>query len=57
MTYLIVLNQMCLFAYDDKVYVSINSLNDRDILQHDIDRLTKWSSGRFRTLELINVKF
>ena len=30
-----------LFADDAKIYKSINSLNDHDILQHDIDNLTK----------------
>ena len=33
-----------LFADDAKIYKSINSLNDHDILKHDIDDLTKWSS-------------
>ena len=33
-----------LFADDAKIDKSINSLIDRDILQHDTDNLTKWSS-------------
>ena len=32
------------FANDAKVYKSTNTLNDHDILQHDIAKLTKWSS-------------
>ena len=35
---------MYLFADDAKIYKSINSLNDHDILQHDINNLTEWSS-------------
>ena len=35
---------MYLFADDTKIYKSINSLSDHDILQHDVDNLTKWSS-------------
>ena len=34
---------MYLFADDAKIYKSINSLNDHDILQYDIYNLTKWS--------------
>ena len=33
-----------LFSDDAKIYKSISSLNDHDILQHVIDNLTKWSS-------------
>ena len=33
-----------IFADDPKIHKSINSLNGKDILQHDIDNLTKWSS-------------
>ena len=39
-----------LFADDAKIHKSINSLNDHNILQHDIDNLTKWSSNWHLTL-------
>ena len=35
---------MHLFAGDARIYKSINSLYDHDILKHDICNLTKWSS-------------
>ena len=38
------------FADDAKIYKRINSLNDHDILQHNIDNLTKWSSDWLLTL-------
>ena len=41
---------MILFADDAKIYKSINSLNDHDILQHDINNLTKWLSDWILTL-------
>ena len=37
-------SNMYLFADDAKICKSINSLNDHDNHQHDIDNLTKWSS-------------
>ena len=37
-------SNMYLFADDAEIYKIINSLNDHDILQHNIDNLTKWSS-------------
>ena len=41
-----------LFADGAKIYRSINSLNDHDILQHDIDNLAKWSSNCLLTCNL-----
>ena len=37
-----------------KIYNSINSVNEHDILQHDIDNLIKWSSDWIFLLPLIN---
>ena len=39
-----------LFDDDAKIYKSINSLNDHDILQHDIHNLTKWSLDWLMTI-------
>ena len=51
MTCLIVLSQMCIFFADDaRIYRSINLLSDHDVLQHDIDNLTKWSSDWLLTI-------
>ena len=41
---------MYLFADDAKIYKSINSLKNHDILQHDIDNLAKWSSDWLSTV-------
>ena len=41
---------MYLFADDAKIYKIINSLNDHDILQHDIENATKSSSDWLLTI-------